>query len=564
MLKMTSSLRAAVKNTPRASLVGLGLVVGLTTLSAGAGAQETRDLSAKAQALQDEIKLNIRRNFGHTERKTAAAIRKFYDERNYQYVWFRDGRPTRKVATLLKRLDRVDLHGLDAAHYGMPGLTVAVQKITSATIPAMEIRLTRVLIDYAGDLSGGSVKPWKVARGIYRRPKRPDPMTLMTRAADSDDFDAFLKSYEPRNRRYRYLMLGLRKYRAIAANGGWGKISTGGKLKKGMKNRRVAQARRRLMITGDIRTMGADPELFDGAMVEAVRRFQRRQGLWVAGFIGPETLRAMNVPVKHRINQILINMERRRWMPKALGKRYVWVNISDFYMKLVENDKTIHVAKIVVGKTYHKTPIFSGTMKYIIFNPYWNVPYSIATKEMLPKLKKNPGYLDRGNYLLLTRSGDNSSAISPRSVDWSQYSTKNFPYFIRQKPGRGNALGNMVFMFPNRFNVFLHDTSSRHLFDRYRTRTFSHGCMRVQNPARFAALLLNDKSGWSPARIRRVTNPTGERKQSYVRLQTPIPVHITYLTAFATKAGEVNFRNDVYRRDAQLIRVLNRTLRRQG
>jgi murein L,D-transpeptidase YcbB/YkuD len=245
-------------------------------------------------------------------------------------------------------------------------------------------------------------------------------------------------------------------------------------------------------------------------------------------------------------------MERRRWMPNALGKEYIWVNLADFYLKVVQNTETIHTARLVVGKAFTRTPIFSAKLKYILFNPRWNVPYSIASKEMLPKIKKDPGYLSRNRYELL---GPNGKPIDPSSVDWSDVSTRNFRYYIRQQAGPGNALGQVAFMFPNKFNVFIHDTNARHLFGRT-VRAFSHGCMRLQYPLKLAVLLLKNKKGWTMDRIRKLI---ATEKPTSVYLPKPIPVHVTYITAWADRDGTVNFRRDIYKRDAALIKALGRS-----
>ena len=286
-----------------------------------------------------------------------------------------------------------------------------------------------------------------------------------------------------------------------------------------------------------------------------MKRFQARHGLDKDGKVGRTTLGQMNVPVEHRITQIIINMERRRWTVARLTPDYIWVNIADTYLKVVRKGKTVHVARVVVGKVYHKTPIFSKRLDHIRFNPHWNVPYSIATKEMLPIIRKNPGYLRSRHYMLLTRPLDNDSEIDPHSVDWSKLSRRNFPYFIRQKPGPWNALGTMIFMFPNRFNVFIHDTAARSKFN-YNDRFFSHGCIRVQYPHKLALELLRGQ-GWTAKRIRQVISDKDPKR---FKFKQRLWVHITYMTAWANKGGSFQFRRDFYKRDRVLIAALSQSL----
>ena len=362
----------------------------------------------------------------------------------------------------------------------------------------------------------------------------------------------FFADLPPDNARYKALKAALAEYRDLAAKGGWQPVAPGPTLKIGMRDPRIEQIRRRLAVTGELKEQAVDPMLFDGHLLIAVKRFQERHGLREDGSIGAGTITEMNVPVAERIEQIVINMERRRWLAQQLGDRYVYVNVADNDLKIVEGGKTVHTARVVVGRPYHETPAFSATMTYIEMNPWWNVPHSIATKEMLPIIKRVPGYLESNDYLLLTRMGDNSSAIAPSSVNWAQIGPENFPFFIRQKPGPKNALGTLLFMFPNGHNVFIHDTPLRQIFN-LDDRFFSHGCVRVENPLNLASLLLKDQPEWTEAKI---LEAIGKREPLRINLKNPLPVHITYLTAWADRDGTVHFRKDAYKRDGSLKRAL--------
>ena len=255
------------------------------------------------------------------------------------------------------------------------------------------------------------------------------------------------------------------------------------------------------------------------------------------------------MPVAGRIRQMEVNLERRRWMDDDLGDYYIFVNVADQQMKVVRNGRTVHTARLVVGKPYNRTPVFSETMKYIVLNPYWNVPPSIANGEYLPKLKEDPAYLMRQGIRILSGSGDSAGEIDPYSINWS--SLDRMPYSLRQDSGGKNALGQVKFMFPNRFNVYLHDTPSKSLFAKD-LRIFSHGCMRVEHPLDLAALLLAEQ-GWTRKKI---DAAIASGKQRVINLAKPIPVHVTYLTAWVNEDGSVNFRRDVYDRDKQLASAL--------
>lgn len=510
--------------------------------------------------LKQAIDALAKRQLAKPQRAEVEAIQAFYEARDYKPFWYDDGKLNARAKQFFAVLDKVAEHGLDPAQYGMPKIAETATDASDAARAAMDLRLTRLLVRYGGDLFAGSVKPNRTAPRNYRRPVRPDPGKLLTEAGAAPDFGKYLAGMEPTARRYKRLKRALVQYRALAEQGGWPKVDPGPTLKPDMKNKRVEQVRKRLLVTGELAALGSDPETYDDALVAAVKKFQVRHGLEEDGKVGRNTLAQLNIPIEHRIQQIIINMERRRWLDPDLGTRYVFVNIADFELKYVEKDKTLYTARVVVGRTYHKTPIFSDRIRFVRFNPYWNVPRSIAAREMLPKIKKDPGYLARNRYMLLTRPLDNSSAVNPHSVDWSSITPANFPYYIRQKSGRGNALGTMIFMFPNRYNVFIHDTQARSLFSRA-VRSFSHGCIRLQKPHKLAETLLAPNGGWT---IERIRNMAGRQDEVQIPLKEPVPVHITYFTAWANSDGTVNFRRDIYSRDSSLIKTLGRPTKAKG
>ncbi len=501
-------------------------------------------------ALREKLDVAVTAAKTAPEKSLEEVIRDFYAKRENRSLWFDQGGLNARGKTLLAVLARAPEHGLNPASYGMPKLAERAAKADGASRSEIEHALTRAYLDYAGDVSSGVVENPRKVQAMFRDPKRPDPRKLLDDVAKAGDFAKFLENLPPDTRRYQNLKVSLAQYRAIEKKGGWPAVDNGPTLKPGMTHARVAQVKRRLAVTGDYIDRAAPSNSYDDALVAAVKKFQARHGLAEDGNVGAETLAAMNVPVKDRIEQLVINLERRRWLGGYLGDRYIYVNIADHDLKVVDKDKTIYTARVVVGKVYHETPVFSGTLSYIELNPYWNVPHSIATKEMLPIIRRNPGYLDANDYLVLTRMGDNSSAVPSASVDWSSLSTSNFPYQLRQLPGPKNALGTTLFMFPNAHNVFIHDTPGRNIFsleDRY----FSHGCVRVEHPMKLAMLVLKDLDGtaWTEQRIK----ATLEKKDpTRIDLKQPIPVHITYLTAWADPDGTVQFRKDAYKRDGTL------------
>lgn len=511
---------------------------------------------AAAQVLNLKDKLETKTPPGKDAARTADeralndAIKDFYAKREFKPIWFENGAPSAKVKALLAVLARADEHGLSPATYNMPKLAERVAKADTKQREEMEIELTLAYLGYAGDIISGTVANPRRVGGTFRDAKRPDPKKLLDDLVAAQDTEKFLGNLPPDTRRYKLLQAALLKYRELDKKGGWPTVDAGPTLKIGMRHPRVAQAKKRLLVTGELASMEGEADLYDGALMLAVKKFQQRHGLADDGSAGAGTVAEMNVPVKDRIDQLVINLERRRWLAGYLGDRYIYVNIADHDLKIVENGKTVYTARVVVGRPFHQTPVFSGTMTYIELNPYWNVPYSIATQELLPVIKRVPGYLQSNDYLLLTRQGDNSSAIDPASVNWSQYGPGNFPFQIRQKPGPRNALGTAAFMFPNPHNVFIHDTPIRSIFN-LEDRYFSHGCVRVEYPWKLAIYLLKDQDNakWNEVLIRKVVET---REQTRINLKNPIPVHITYLTAWAEADGNVHFRRDAYKRDGAL------------
>ena len=326
----------------------------------------------------------------------------------------------------------------------------------------------------------------------------------------------------------------------------------GESLKPGMSDPRVPALRARLAVTD-----GADPQapdggelIYDDALVAVVKAFQARHGLDVDGVVGKASIVALNVPVETRVQDIVLSMERWRWMPPDLGRNHLIVNIAGFELKRVADGRVEERMNVVVGRPYNKTPVFSDAVRYLEFNPYWNVPHGIAVKEELPKLKQNPAARAAAGFEAVR-----GNTVYPlTSINWRQYGPGNFPFQLRQRPGPSNALGRVKFMFPNKFDVYLHDTPAKSLFDKSE-RAFSHGCIRLARPLDLAVqvLAVGGVPGWDMARINAVV-ATGKR--TVVNLAEPLPIHITYFTAWVDQ-GIPNFRGDIYGQDEKLLAALD-------
>lgn len=476
----------------------------------------------------------------------------FYAARGFAPVWLDETGFNEKAHLAIAAFADANAHALNPDNYAPLEFISRTETANSLEAwSSIERDLTIQFLRYATHLSSGRVQPNEINKALNIFPPKPETGTLLTNVISTPDFAAFLEALAPNTPQYKRLQLRLGDYREKAELGGFTVVPEGEVLKPGMEDERIDVLRQRLIEEDYLAAADHNGTLYDGAIVEAVKEFQSYHGLEVDGVIGKDTLSAMNTPIEQKLIQMELNMERRRWMPEDLGRTYVFVNLADQFLKVVKKDKTVHTAVVVVGKPYHATPVFSDEMTYVEVNPYWNVPYSIATKEYLPKLQKNPGVLSSQNI----RVFNGNSEVSPYQVSWASYSGGNFPFKLRQEPGNKNALGRIKFMFPNKFNIYIHDTPSKSLFSRAQ-RSFSHGCIRVSDPFALGDALMAAQ-GFDRARLEQIRD---NGKRQVIKLDQPIPVHLTYLTAWMNKDGSTHFRRDIYNRDKVLLKALARAM----
>jgi murein L,D-transpeptidase YcbB/YkuD len=480
-------------------------------------------------------------------RQRRAELLGYYEEDAGRLLWLGSD----LYAELLTRLRAADEDGLDPFSYPADRLALLMESAAGAGLRAqsiVELHFSTAFLEYASDLRVGRFLPRKLDPNFFVQERVIDQRAALQALAASPSVDDFLGRWQPQAPSYATLRQSLADYKKIAADGGWPSVPLGDAIKPDAEDERVPALRARLAVTD-----GAAPEaaagaekLYDAALSEAVKRFQARHGLDVDGVVGAATIVALNVPVETRLKEIAAAMERWRWLPEDLGADHIMVNIAGFDLKLVRGGAIEDEMVVVVGKPYSRTPAFSDAVRYVELNPYWNVPPSIAINEELPKLRKNPG----------ARAGDGFEAvlgdrvIPLTAVNWNQYGRGNFPFQLRQRPGPNNALGKAKFVFPNKFNVYLHDTPAKSFFERSE-RAFSHGCIRLSRPIDLAEEVLQPE-GWTRERIDGVV-ASGDR--TVVNLTTPLPVHITYLTAWVDD-GVANFRRDIYEQDAKLLAAL--------
>ena len=480
----------------------------------------------------------------------------FYRQRGYQLAW-----PAQlaNARALSERILSSHEEGLVAADYHAAEIQQLLAESSGKQFPEarqvdLDIMLSEALARYAYHLRFGKVNPEKLDAdwNMQRSFKSQDPLVELQSVIDSADFNAQLDARITQLPVYKQFRQALASYRAIRAAGGWPVIAEGQTLKPGMQDARAPLLRQRLQITGDLPAAAAanSSSDYDATLEEAVKHFQLRHGLDADGVLGKGTLAAMNVPVDARINQLRVNLDRARWVSQDIPETYVIVDIAGFNARLIRNGEVIWDEPAQVGKPYRKTPVFRQDMTYLELNPTWTIPPTILTKDVLPKVKKDPSYLQKKNFEVLTQDG---KVVDPNSIDWSSTSGRGFPYIIRQTPGPHNALGRVKFMFPNPHFVYLHDTPSKELFDRS-SRAFSSGCIRVRNPFRLAELLLQDEDGWDRQQIDAAVDSL---KQQRVSLSEPVPVLLLYWTVNVDAAGTVYFKEDIYERDAKVLAGLD-------
>ena len=477
------------------------------------------------------------------------ALLAYYQEFGGELIWL----GTQRASELVARLRDAEGDGLDSQDYPSKQLTtlIADGSADKRKLAIIELYFSAAFLEYASDLKVGRFLPNKVDPNFFIEGRTIDQLAALKALSQARNIDQFFAGWQPTNAGYTALRSALADYRMLAAKGGWGVVPLGAAIKPGTADPRIPIIRKRLSLTdGPVaHVVPVGEEVYDDALVEAVKRFQARQGLDVDGVMGSTTIVAMNVPVVDRIKSIIVAMERLRWMPEDLGHQYLIVNIAGFELRRVRAGKVEERMAVVVGKPYHRTPVFSGQIRYLEFNPYWNVPPAIALNEELPKLRSNPGALAAQGYEAV--QGDR--VLGLQTIDWNRYGSGNFPFQLRQRPGDNNALGRVKFMFPNPHNVYLHDSPARNLFGQ-RERAFSHGCIRLARPLELANQVLQagGVQGWNSERIE---STVASAKTTVVNLRDPLPVHITYLTAWID-GGVASFRQDIYGHDAKLLAAL--------
>jgi L,D-transpeptidase YcbB len=487
-------------------------------------------------------------------------LNKFYRNRGYKLAWSNKGEFLPQASMFMNLVKNSETEGFNVERFHNKNLRSLYalatdednnEKLDQAKLRLdLDILLTSSFFKYAHDAWKGSVDPRK-GEWFANTKKIKYGKTLEAILANQHGPNPFVL-LEPLHKEYQNLKTLLATYQQIQSQGGWPAIDLKGKkkLKSGDTLTAVVNLKKRLHISGELNTKNTD-SVFDFSTEEAVKKFQIRHGLDDDGIVAGSTLEELNITPEERIKQIEINMERWRWVPEKISDQYILVNIPEYVLHVYEKEKEVWNMRVIVGKQATKTPIFSDELEYVVINPSWSVPRDIAVKEILPLMQKDPDYLQK-QHMEMFEGESSRTPIDPAGIDWSSLSPEDFNYRFRQTPGRDNALGTIKFLFPNEYDVYLHDTPTHSLFEKSQ-RGFSHGCIRIQDPMKMADYLLKTDSTWNHDRI---VETIKSKEEKYIPLKKKIPVYILYFTVWIDEQGNPHFHKDIYGHDKKLEKEL--------
>ena len=511
---------------------------------------------AHAQASHSSAYLNLwlqesELKFGEKAVDTKT-LYKAYTLQNFQSLWVDEHGLNAKGKAVINAMAHAEQHGLKPENYGINIINAIAamhpptpHKITQRNL-SLELLISHGVLHYIADLKSGSVaRQWNTGAAKLTP---EDIASTLYQIAQAPDVAKAIENFAPQTEQYHLLKRALKHHKNLAAQGGWESFPKGKKLSPDAEDSRVSALKRILVAQGDLTPHHAQTNIYDAQTVEAVKQFQTRHGIAPDGVIGSMTQQKLNISAQEGVEQIILSLERMRWMKRDLGNRYVIINVPAYKLKAVADGKTLDM-DVIVGTTRTKTPLFSKEITNVVMNPTWSVPASIAVKGMLPKIQNDPDFLNRSGFKVLTQDGE---TIHPYEVDWYNLGRDYFPYKLRQNAGWGNALGKVKFTIPNSGNIFMHDTSQPKLFSRSE-RSLSHGCIRLSNPEAMTRFILTSE-GWSEDKVNKSYNSRSSRTVKIA----PIPVHTVYWTAWVDDEGRTRFNSDIYRMNKRLTVALNK------
>ena len=494
-------------------------------------------------------------------------IPSFYQQRKFSPAWMGESGQFLLADDLLEEIKSCTKDALEPENYHLKTIETLLNTVrdnhhTTSLIyydaaADLDILLTDAFLLFSSHLLSGLVNPETVhVKGEAFNPDI-DLAGVLKNALKDHTIRKTLQNLSPHHQEYLNLQSALKKYRKLAAKNESFRIPVGEMIRNGVSHERVRTLRNRLIFLGDLKaTVTPNPTFFDVDLETAIKTFQFRHGLSVDGIVGDQTVAAMNISTRTRLRQIELNMERWRWLPRDLGNQYILVNIANFKLTVVEHRQPIMEMRVVVGKPYRKTPVFSQKMKYFVINPFWNVPTKLAVRDLAPKICSDPGYLAANQIKVYKNWRHDSPEIDPELISWCTLTPVSFfPYKLQQASGPNNPLGKIKFIFPNKYAVYLHDTPDKSLFDKT-LRDLSSGCIRVEKPYFLAEFLLKSDPRWTKEAILDLFESSARKN---IFLNEQIPVHLVYITTWADNEGVVHFRNDVYEQD----RILDKALKKK-
>ncbi len=501
----------------------------------------------------DELWTTGKLNIGYADVASKHWLPQLYDRNGFHSLW----QNPQNVKDLLDDIGSIAEDGLNPEDYHLSQLLVLKLRLDEKKPPDpflladYDLLLTDALVRLCYHLQFGKVDPesldpaWNMSRQIHNK----NPVAAIEKRLRSGSLAAGLRNIRPKVEYYQVLKSTLIKHLEIQEAGGWDTLPEGTTLKPGMTHPLIPRLRKRLAVSGHFEGAVTGSGFFDDELKAAVIRFQNQHRLEADGIVGKNTYAALNIPVKQKIDQIRVNLERVRWVFHKLPPDFIVVDIAGFQAYNFVKNFANWSSRVQVGKPFRKTPVFKSKIKYIVFNPTWTVPPTILEEDILPKIKKNPGYLKKMKISVIDRNG---RKVNPKSVNWRKYK-KNVPYTFRQEPGPNNALGRVKFIFPNKYLIYLHDTPSRSLFGR-KDRAFSSGCIRVDKDIELAELLLANPNKWDRKSILKLLDTN---KTQRVDLPKPKPIMLLYMTISLDQNRNRIFKKDVYERDQAVLEGLN-------